>query len=236
MCQMSAEINELAKALAAAQGEMGHATKDAKNPHFRNDYATLASVLEATRPILSKHGLSITQPATNDEAGNVVVQTLVLHSSGQWMRSDLACKPQKSDAQGMGSVITYLRRYSWASVCGIAQDDDDAEAGGGRGAPAQGQNPEMAPAKRQAQKQPAKKEGPEDFWKRESLALRGKSMEDVADKLGRAVDAAPDQAALDKLLADNGQNMDAMPAELSQGITDKANAKTEAFNQGEAAA
>lgn len=153
----STEINHLAEALAKAQGEMGHAEKDRQNPHFRSDYATLASILDAVRPVLSKHGLSFTQPATNDENGNVVVETLLMHSSGQWMRSRIGCKPQKQDAQGVGSVITYLRRYALSSIVGLTQADDDAEGEQDRRVPSKGADVPMQAPKQQ--KPPAKPQG-----------------------------------------------------------------------------
>jgi len=146
MMQRSDEINELAAALAKAQSEIRGAVKDANNSHFRSDYATLQSVWDACREPLTKHGLSIVQAPGNDENGNVTVETMLLHSSGQWMSSVLACKPQKQDAQGLGSVVTYLRRYALAAVGGIAQADDDGEAGSGRGAAPSQAPPQMAPA------------------------------------------------------------------------------------------
>lgn len=122
MEQMQSEqINELATALSKAQSKMTHASKDSTNPHFRNDYADLASVLSAVREPLTSNGLSVVQTTNN----NVLVTTL-LHSSGQWMRSYTPILSSKQDAQGFGSGMTYARRYALSAICGIAQDDDDA--------------------------------------------------------------------------------------------------------------
>ncbi len=127
----SNEISELAKALAAAQGELENASKNAANPHFKSKYADLAEVLNTVRPVFSKHGLSITQhPDCTD--GIVEVETMVLHTSGQYMVSSIKVPITKVDAQGVGSAITYARRYSLAAVAGIAQEDDDAESAIGR--------------------------------------------------------------------------------------------------------
>ncbi len=128
----SEQIGDLAKALATAQGELEFAIKDSQNPHFRNTYASLASVIEAVRPVFSKHGLSVSQDPVSGDDGSVGVATTLMHASGQWKRSVLACKPPKAGPQDIGSVITYFRRYAMAAVAGIAQDDDDAETSHGR--------------------------------------------------------------------------------------------------------
>ena len=131
----SENLNEISAALAKAQGEIRGAVKDASNPHFRSQYATLASVWEACRDALSKNGIAVVQSPTSDEAGNIAVETILTHSSGQWISGAVGCKPGKADAQGVGSVITYLRRYSLAAMVGVAPEDDDAESGVGRGTP-----------------------------------------------------------------------------------------------------
>lgn len=118
----------LAKALAAAQGELRHAEKDSANPHFKSRYASLASVLDAIRDPLSRHGLSVVQCPTRGEGGAVCVETILLHESGALLRSTLAAKPAQDTPQGIGSTITYLRRYGLMAVVGIAADDDDGEA------------------------------------------------------------------------------------------------------------
>lgn len=123
----SPSIAAIAAALAKAQGEMTHAVKDSVNPHFKNRYADLASVLDAVRGPLSKHGLSVTQLATTSEHG-AGVTTLLMHASGEWISQEFVLPVSKNDAQGVGSTLTYARRYALAAICGIAQDDDDGEA------------------------------------------------------------------------------------------------------------
>jgi len=124
----SPDIGKLAEALAKAQAEMTAAKKDAKNPFFKSDYATLASCIAAGNPALNKNGLSVTQlPGSNN--GDVSVDTLLMHVSGQWVKSTISVKPQKTDPQALGSCLTYLRRYSYSAIIGQATaDDDDAEA------------------------------------------------------------------------------------------------------------
>lgn len=125
--QKSESIAALAAALAKAQGEMENAGKNSVNPHFKSKYADLAEILNTVRPVLSKHGLAVTQfPAF--EAGTAHVETILTHASGEWMSGTCSAPVQKSDPQGVGSALTYLRRYSLAAVCGLAQEDDDANA------------------------------------------------------------------------------------------------------------
>ena len=134
MNTQSDNIGELAAALAKAQGEVGTVTKDSANPFFKSNYASLAAVWEATRPILSKHQLSVVQMPSHDEAG-YYVETQLMHSSGQWIRSRTYMKPVKDDPQGIGSLISYARRYALQAVTMICPDDDDGEVAMGRTAP-----------------------------------------------------------------------------------------------------
>lgn len=127
----SEQINELAAALAKASAEFGAATKDATNPAFRSTYADLASVLAAVRPALSKHSITIIQSAVTDMDGKTVtVQTMLVHASGQFVSSALTMPVPKWDPQGIGSAITYGRRYMAMAMCGIAPEDDDGEGAG----------------------------------------------------------------------------------------------------------
>jgi hypothetical protein len=134
MNTQSENIGELAAALAKAQAEVGTVTKDSANPYFKSNYASLAAVWEATRPILSKHQLSVVQMPSSDERG-YYVETQLMHSSGQWIRSRTYMKPAKDDPQGIGSLISYARRYALQAVTMICPDDDDGEAAMGRNAP-----------------------------------------------------------------------------------------------------
>jgi hypothetical protein len=143
----SEQINELATALAKAQGTMGGALKDSANPFFKSRYADLESVWTACRKALAENGLSVVQSASETDAG-VAVTTMLLHSSGQWMRDTLPLHPKDTSPQGIGSAITYGRRYALAAMAGVYQTDDDAEAAHGRHAQA-----EAAPEGRPAQPQ-----------------------------------------------------------------------------------
>ena len=128
---MSAAIGTLAKALAAAQSQIEGAKKDSENPFFRAAYADLASVWEACRTPLSNNGLAVIQ--TVDGSPEVVwVTTTLAHSSGEWIRGTLRMKPVKADPQGIGSAITYARRYALAAIVGVAPEDDDGNAASGK--------------------------------------------------------------------------------------------------------
>lgn len=128
--QMSENINELAAALAKAQGEMKNAGKTSDNPFFKSKYADLAEILNAVREPLSKYGLSVSQ--LYDGMGmpdkTITVTTLLMHSSGQYIGNSANYPVAKADIQGVGSAITYARRYSLAAILGLSQEDDDGNA------------------------------------------------------------------------------------------------------------
>ncbi len=125
--QKSEQINELAAAMAKAQAQLENAAKSSNNPHFKSKYADLAEILNTVRPVFSANGLSVTQ-CPSFEAGIASVETVLMHSSGQWMSSVISAPVGKQDAQGVGSAITYCRRYSLAAIAGIAQEDDDGNS------------------------------------------------------------------------------------------------------------
>ena len=124
----SESVKEIATALSAAQGSLQDATKNPKNPHYKSDYADLSHVLEAIRPALKAHNLSVVQlPFSSNSRVGVV--TRILHSSGEWIEESIDLEVEgKNLAQAAGSHITYLRRYSLASLFAIHQKDDDGES------------------------------------------------------------------------------------------------------------
>ena len=124
----SEQVNELAAALSKAQGQFDHAKKDVKNEFFKSRYADLASVIDAAKKPLSDNGLSVVQSVDFNESGDSYLETILLHSSGQWINSRYLIKPMKSDPQAFGSAMTYARRYSFSAITGIAADDDDGNA------------------------------------------------------------------------------------------------------------
>jgi len=123
----SESIAAISAAIAKAQNEVENASKNANNPHFKSKYADLAELLNTVRPVFSSHGLAVLQMPSFD-GGVASVETMISHLSGEWISSVCSAPVTKQDAQGVGSAITYLRRYSLAAMCGISQEDDDANS------------------------------------------------------------------------------------------------------------
>jgi hypothetical protein len=130
----SENINELAAALAKAQGDMANASKDKTNPHFKSSYADLASIWDAIRGPLSKHGLAVLQMPFEDDKGRISLETMISHSSGQFLSTTYCLPPTKGDVQGFGSAITYMKRYALTGL-GVAPEDDDGNAASERTLP-----------------------------------------------------------------------------------------------------
>lgn len=125
--KMSETITELATALAKAQGQIEDATKDGLNPAFRSKYADLAAVRAVIREPLAVNDLAIMQfPRTRQ--GFVEVETMLIHKSGEFVSETLELPVAKFDAHGIGSGITYGRRYGLMSVLCLAAVDDDGNA------------------------------------------------------------------------------------------------------------
>ena len=122
--EKSESIKELATALNKAQAEMSGAKKKETNPFFKKKYADMNSVVDAVRVPFCDNGLSYSQfPIFNDKC--VGVETILMHSSGEWMSSILMLPMTKQDPQAAGSAITYARRYSLQAIAGIPSEDDD---------------------------------------------------------------------------------------------------------------
>lgn len=121
----SDSINELATALSKAQHEMKGASKDTLNPFFKQKYADLAAVWDSIRMPFGKYGLSVTQ-ITSEEDKGLFLETVLMHSSGQWLSGKIRVNPTKQDPQGMGSALSYSRRYALSAIAGVYQEDDDA--------------------------------------------------------------------------------------------------------------
>lgn len=130
----SESIDKLAAALAKAQGTMKFAVKDAINPAFKtgtssgSKYADLASVQEACREALVANELAVMQLPTAD-GRKVTLTTVLMHASGQFVSSELTMTAAQDTPQSIGSTITYARRYALAALAGVAQADDDGNAG-----------------------------------------------------------------------------------------------------------
>ncbi len=126
--EMSTDIKELATAFSKAQATVEGAAKDSNNPHFRNKYADLGSVWAACRGALTENNLSVVQFPGEMVENRMTMTTMLMHSSGQWLRETLSIPLSKVDAQGYGSATTYARRYALAAVVGVCPEDDDGNA------------------------------------------------------------------------------------------------------------
>lgn len=163
----SQTIGELAKALSCASEVFKPVKKENVNPFFKSKYADLSAIIEATDSALSKYNLVIIQsPIVNAERAGVT--TMLVHSTGEWMRGELLLPVTKWDAQGIGSAITYARRYSLQSFLNVAAEaDDDANAAAGK----------ESEAKAATMPRPPKKETPPK--------TNGESLETAQDSFGR---------------------------------------------------
>ena len=123
--KMSESIANLAVAMNMFQAQVAGAKKSSDNPFYNSKYADLAEIWKTIREPLTANGLSILQPLDLSDPETVVVETLLLHKSGEWIMGSESVKPKKNDPQGMGSAITYARRYGLSAMLGIHQEDDD---------------------------------------------------------------------------------------------------------------
>lgn len=120
-------LDKIFGALAKAQGSLEGAKKDTSNPFFKSKYADLESCWAAARKPLADNGLCLTQLPGKSTEG-VELTSILGHASGQWISCSLVMKPTKSDPQGVGSCLTYARRYALTAMVGISPEDDDGNA------------------------------------------------------------------------------------------------------------
>lgn len=118
------KVKQLLKALTLARAEIPVIIKDAENPHFKNKYASLSTIIETVTPILLKQGIVVVQ-GPYSEGDLTGVETTLWHDSGESLSSRLALRPTKNDPQGAGSAITYARRYALSAMLNLATEEDD---------------------------------------------------------------------------------------------------------------
>ena len=124
----SETIAEIAAALVKAQKDIKHPHKNASNPHLRNKFADLQAVIDATRPVLAKHGIAVVQFATGSDT-NIGISTRLLHTSGEWIEAEISMPLVERKGlnleQAAGCALTYLRRYAWQTAAGVTAEPDD---------------------------------------------------------------------------------------------------------------
>lgn len=124
----SNETNELWPALFLAKQKFVKAARDKQNSHLKNRYATLDSMLDAVEPALEENGIMVIQSMTPESTpDSIQLETILMHKSGQSATFCMMMPIVKRDPQGVGSAMTYARRYSLAAALGISQADDDAQ-------------------------------------------------------------------------------------------------------------
>ncbi len=124
----SESINEISQAIAQAQGDIRPSQKASMNPFFKNKYSNITSVWETIREPMSRREICVLQDVCNSDDG-VSVTTRLIHCSGQWIEfGPLTIPVVKKDPQGLGSAISYAKRYALCAALGVVSDDDDDDA------------------------------------------------------------------------------------------------------------
>lgn len=119
----SPSVDKITASLLEAQKKIKHATKDKTGPHAM--YATLESVIDACKAVLLEQGIVVIQ-----SPGDKVLTTRLQHKSGEFIQDTMSLILGRQDMQGLGSAITYARRYSLTSLLNMAQADDDGQLAG----------------------------------------------------------------------------------------------------------
>lgn len=135
----------LAAALVKAWAEIPSVYRDASNSHFRSNYATYDQIVQTTRPVLAKHGLSLLQLPGIDPDGRAVIRNTLVHKGGEVMDLGAIAVPSKDqhDPQKFGSAVTYAKRYAWCAALAVPTgDDDDANGAATPGKPQEEQPPQ----------------------------------------------------------------------------------------------
>ena len=134
----SQTLSAIAPALVEALAQIAGAKKGKTNPAFKSRYADLESVIAASKDILAEHGLALVQFPGTCASGVMNLETVFVHSSGEWISGEMGIALGKTDPQGVGSALTYARRYAQMAALNMPAVDDDGERAMGRvnGAPA----------------------------------------------------------------------------------------------------
>jgi len=134
MINHSEQISNIAAALLKAQRDIGHVLKAADNPYYKSHYADLTAVIDSVKDPLNKNGIAFLQAVDSDNEGKPVIDTILLHESGQYLSTitPVFCK-KPDDPQAFGSGVTYSKRYALQAILGLPTEDDDAEKATDRG-------------------------------------------------------------------------------------------------------
>lgn len=133
MPQASEKFDIVLSKLMAAKQKIGTVKKDSKNPFHKSNYASLNAYIDASEDHLLENGLILLQAGNGSYTEPMIVATLFHPESGQWLKSYFPILNPKQDSQGLGASVTYMRRYSIATLLGLVSEDDDGETAVGRG-------------------------------------------------------------------------------------------------------
>ncbi len=128
----SESMTKFAPAFVKAQSAIEGAVKDSTNPHFKSKYADLASVMGACKKHLNENGIAVIQRPAHSPDGNLALETVLLHESGEWISGEGEIPLVQKTPQAYGSALTYARRYFLAAIVGVCPEDDDGEGAEGR--------------------------------------------------------------------------------------------------------
>lgn len=185
----SESIAQIAPALVAAQGAFGPITKDGRNPAFKSRYATLDGIMAAVRPALVANGLAVVQGVIHPETDGgkvtaITVASTLIHSSGEWMETVVVVPVTKSDAHGVGSAMSYGRRYGISALLALTTDEDDDGNAAAR-SPQRRQEAPAAPApepgRRLHESVPETPREPMSLAKASAMTMKGQALGDMDD-------------------------------------------------------
>ena len=157
----SETISALTEALAKAQGAFPAVQKSGENKHLGNQYSTLDDIIAAVRKPLAANGLSFLQPLVSLDDGALVLETILMHQTGEWVGSEVAVPSLSgnravNELQAFGSALTYMRRYTLTAMLGVTSEEDVD----GNGASGNGQKPPAKQAAKPQQQKAAPKQAP----------------------------------------------------------------------------
>lgn len=182
----SESVAELFKALNKFRAELKQPLKDANNPFFKSKYVPLENVVSVIDEAIANTGLSYTQETVYNESGLIVLDTIIMHESGEYVAlGGAVVKPVKNDPQGVGSAITYARRYSLSTAFGIASDPDDDgnEASGGKSVTPKNKNPKLEPALVQKIRDCQSKTALQQLWEKIPEVTRNNYTQEVNKRI-----------------------------------------------------
>lgn len=182
----SESVAELFKSLNKFRGKLKQPLKDANNPFFKSKYVPLENVVSVIDEAIANTGLSYTQETVYNESGLIVLDTIITHESGEYVvLGGAVVKPVKNDPQGVGSAITYARRYSLSTAFGIASDPDDDgnEASGGKSVTPKNKNPKLEPVLVQKIRDCQSKTALQQLWEKIPEATRNNYTQEVNKRI-----------------------------------------------------